>query len=110
MSKLSNLRQELKSFASEEKAKASAWFFKTDKGQYGYGDKFIGVTVPEQRAIAKKYKDLTLFDLEKLIKSELHEERLTALFILVNKFEKANKENQRPIFEFYIENLKYVNN
>lgn len=110
MSSLNNLRKDLRIKASAEKAKASSWFFKTGEGQYGFGDKFIGVTVPEQRTIAKVYKDLTLVDLEELLNSDIHEERLTALFILVDKFKKASPELRRPIFEFYIENMKRVNN
>lgn len=97
--------------SSPEKAKASSWFFKTGKGDYGEGDKFIGVTVPEQRKIARKYKYLSLQDLQKFISSDIHEERLTALFILVGKFESAKNELEREsLFSFYIKNLKFVNN
>lgn len=108
---LTKLRVELKKLGSTDTAKASSWFFKTSEGQYGYGDKFIGVTVPEQHAIAKKYKDITLGDAEKLLQSEIHEERLTALFILVNKFNRKSDQNtQKDIFELYLRNLKHVNN
>lgn len=86
-----NLQKDLRKVATPEKAKASSWFFKTGKGQYGYGDKFLGVTVPEQRTIAKKYEDLGLEDLQSLLKSEYHEERLVALFILVLQFQKVTK-------------------
>jgi 3-methyladenine DNA glycosylase AlkD len=110
MSQLNYLRQQLQEVSSEKKAKASSWFFKTGEGQYGHGDKFIGVTVPEQRKIAKKFPDLTLVDLEKLLESDIHEERLTALFILVGKYQKANEELKKLIFEFYLTHMSGVNN
>lgn len=110
MAGLRSLRNELKKLSSPKKAEASSWFFKTGKGQYGEGDVFIGVTVPEQRAIAKKYKDLKLLDLQKLISSPIHEERLTALIILVDKFKKNKGVERENLFKFYIINLKYINN
>jgi len=120
MSKLSELQKDLRKVASSEKAKKSEWFFKTGEGQYGYGDKFIGVTMPEQRVIAKKYLDLNLSDLEKLLKSKIHEERSVALIILVRQFEKEEKiatssspprnDRREQIFEFYLSHSRYVNN
>ncbi len=110
MNVLKSLRLDLKNASSSEKAKASSWFFKTGKGQYGYGDKFIGVTVPDQRKLVKKYKDIALIDLQKLISSKIHEERLTALFILVDKFRRAKGFDREKLFRFYIINLKYVSN
>ncbi len=68
---------DLTRLSSSKKAKASAWFFKTGKGQYGEGDVFIGVTVPEQRAVAKQYKELPLGEVKKLLASPIHEHRLT---------------------------------
>jgi 3-methyladenine DNA glycosylase AlkD len=97
--------------ASPKKAKASAWFFKTGKGQYGYGDVFIGLTVPEQRTIAKKYVATARFPLlKKLLQSKIHEYRLTALLILVAQYEKAETGMQKQIYEFYLENIDRVNN
>ncbi len=110
MSQLSDLKKELRNVATEKKAKASSWFFKTGEGQYGYGDKFLGVTVPEQRQIAKKFPDLTLVDIEKLLESAIHEERLTALFILVGKYQKGSEELKKLIFEFYLTHMSRINN
>lgn len=107
---LENLRADLKEKSSAEKAKASAWFFKTGPGQYGEGDKFIGVTVPEQRAISRKYKDLNFKEIETLLHSPIHEERLVALFILVLKFKKASEEGRQEIYDFYLANKSYINN
>src|SRR3989338_3770086 len=81
-------------------------FFKTGKGEYGEGDIFLGIKVPEQRKLAGKYKELDLEILQKLIQSPVHEHRLTALFILIYQF----KMNPKEIFEFYIKNTQYVNN
>lgn len=107
---LKSLRADLRKLATPEKKKASEWFFKTAQGQYGFGDKFIGVTVPEQRTIAKKYQELPLIDLIILLKSEIHEERLTALIILVHKFQKADQKLKKDIYEIYLKHSKYINN
>jgi len=75
-------KKELRKNASQEKAKILSRFFKTGPGQYGAGDRFLGITVPKQRSIAKQFFDLSLHDLQKLLNSVYHEERLTALLIL----------------------------
>ncbi len=93
---LTQLRSELKRAGTAERAKTSSWFFKTGPGQYGEGDKFLGITVPEQRKIAKKFYDLIrLEDARKLLHSPYHEERFTALEILVMQFERAVKEGHQ---------------
>ncbi len=106
---LRNLKADLKKIATPKKAKASLWFFKTGKGEYGEGDKFIGVSVPEQRKIASKYKNLSLVDISQLLKSKIHEERSVALFILVKNFQ-TNESNRSDIFAFYLKHRKFVNN
>ena len=109
-----SLKSDLNKLATPQKAKASEWFFKTDPGQYGEGDQFIGVTVPEQRSIARKYKDLPLSQAEQLLKSPIHEERLVALIILVERFKSANRqsdqETQKEIYDFYLSHTDRVNN
>src|SRR3990170_7715735 len=85
------LKTDLIKLASAKKAKASEWFFKTGPGQYGEGDQFIGVTVPKQRSVAKKYKDLPLSQAKQLLKSPIHEERLVALIILVERFKSTGQ-------------------
>src|SRR3989344_4505664 len=103
---LKQIKKELQSKANKEKAKIYQGFFKTKKGEYGEGDVFLGLTVPEQRGIAKKYSNIELSDLNILMKTKITQERLTALLILVDKYKK-DKEN---IFNFYLKNLNYVNN
>ncbi len=107
---LKQLKQDLQKLANPQKAKNLARFFKTGKGEYGEGDIFLGITVPEQRKIANKYKNLPLVDLQNLIKGKIHEQRLVSLLILVNQFKKANQVKQKEIFNFYLKNTNYINN
>jgi hypothetical protein len=87
---LNNLLQNLKSLANPKKAKDLSWFFKTGKGQYGEGDKFVGITVPYLRNLVKIYWDLLdLSDVEKILHSPIHEYRLVALLILVKQYPKT---------------------
>ncbi|KMQ69853.1 DNA alkylation repair protein [Chryseobacterium sp. FH2] len=95
-----------------EKAEFFPKFFKTGKGEYGEGDVFLGVKVPDQRAVAKEYYSrISLDDLSKLLSSKYHEHRLTALFILISKFEKTKDPKiKEEVIDFYINHLQYVNN
>lgn len=101
---------ELQKSANPQKAEHSKRFFKTGPGQYGEGDRFIGVTVPEQRLVGRKFGDLSLTELTKLLHSEIHEHRLTALMILVEQYKKADSPVQEKIYKLYIKNTKYINN
>lgn len=105
-----NVGVALQQIATKERAESNAWFFKTGSGQYGEGDKFLGVTVPQQRKVAKKFKDLPLTEVEKLVKSPWHEERLTGLFILVGQYQKADLKTKKEIAGFYHKNRACVNN
>jgi 3-methyladenine DNA glycosylase AlkD len=105
-----NLQQTVKEHSNKELGIFLQRFFKTGKGGYAEGDVFAGIKVPVSRKIATKFKDLKLPDLQKIIKSKIHEERLIALFILVNKFKKGDEKIKEKIFNFYLKNMKYVNN
>lgn len=107
---LPNLTHDLYPLSSPEKARTYAWFFKTGKGQYGYGDRFIGCTVPEMRKVAKKYVSMSFADLKKLLKNKIHEYRFMALEILVMKYEKADVKEKKKIVRFYLKNKKMINN
>lgn len=93
-----------------EVAKHSTMFFKTGVGEYGYGDKFLGIRVPEVRKLAQENKSASLKELSNLIINPYHEVRLCVLHILVLKYEKAELKEQREIFKFFIKNIQYVNN
>jgi len=107
---LKQLEKELQKSGNPSKAKIYSRFFKTGKGGYGEGDVFIGLTVPEQRALAKKYVNLSITDVEKLLSNKIHEYRLTGFFILVYKFEKADEEQKKEIVDFYLKNKHRANN
>lgn len=107
---LKDIKKEIQKAGNPEKAKFLMRFFKTKEGQYGHGDLFLGLTVPQSRIIAQKYKDLALSDVQKLLESKYHEERLIALLILVRNFQKGSKELQKKIFDLYLANTDYINN
>jgi len=107
---LNSFFSELKNASDPERAKNLSWFFKTGKGKYGEGDIFIGITVPHLREISKKYQDLDLRDLQKLLDSKIHEHRLSALMILRMQYQKSNIKDQREIVRFYLKNTKKINN
>jgi len=110
MKKANGLKKELNNLADKKQAEILQRFFKTGKGEYGGGDIFLGIKVPLQRQIAKKYPDLKLKELQVLLNSKIHEHRLTALIILVNKYSKADQKDRRNIFNFYLKNSKNINN
>jgi len=110
MSSSKDVVRELNSLATPQKAKASAWFFKTGPGQYGEGDQFIGVTMPEQRVVAKQFRDLPLAEIEELVTSPIHEHRMTGLIILVDQFKKADGASRKTIYDFYLAHTANVNN
>ncbi|PIZ58164.1 DNA alkylation repair protein [bacterium (Candidatus Torokbacteria) CG_4_10_14_0_2_um_filter_35_8] len=107
---VSQIKKDLKKLSDPEKAKILLKFFKTEKGGYGEGDKFLGIKVPDQRKIAKKYRDLSLSKIQDLLSSKIHEYRLTSLFILADKYQRSDKNNKKKIFEFYLKNTKNINN
>lgn len=104
------LKQALTSQSDTKKAIISQRFFKTGKGEYGEGDVFLGLTVPEVRSIAIQYKTLALSDIGKLLQSKIHEERLTALLVLVFQFQKGDDVSKHTIFKFYLNHTKWINN
>lgn len=110
MNKLSSIKKDLSNVSSRSRAEASKRFFKTAKGQYGYGDMFIGIKVPDQRIVARKYKNLSLIEIKKLLSSKVHEYRLTALLILVLQYKSANTQSRMQIVKFYLTHKKWVNN
>lgn len=112
MDYLTKIQAELETYIEPEKSEFLPKFFNAVPGGYGEGDQFLGIRVPNQRKVARKYyKKISLSTVEQLLQSEYHEHRLTALIILVYKFEKAKSEQDRAeIVDLYLKNLDYVNN
>lgn len=111
MSNIIKIKKELASFSSTEKQKVFIRFFKTGKGQYGEGDRFIGITVPEVRKVAKSwYKKVTLNECVSILQSEIHEERHCALIMMVYKYEISDELEKKNILDNYLANTKYINN
>jgi 3-methyladenine DNA glycosylase AlkD len=101
---------QLQSKAKADKAGFLPRFFKTGPGEYGEGDFFLGVVVPDQRAAASQFRDLATVEVRKLLSSKWHECRLTAVFILVLQFERSEEPRRAELVEFYLSNLDSVNN
>lgn len=111
MNPSNEILKELKFFSSKEKSEFFPRFFKTGKGEYGEGDEFWGITVPNIRSVAKKYyKQISLEQLKSLLIHSIHEVRLCAYIILTYKFEKADIEGKEEIYTFYVNNLEGCNN
>ena len=127
--KASHVMAELKKYQEPERIPVLSSFFKSGKGQYGEGDKFIGVTVPNMRIVSRKFIDLSLDEVEKLVQHKIHEYRSCGLAILVEKFEalekclkktektgaksadlKSVKAQQKAIYDFYLAHTACVNN
>ena len=104
------LQSSLREIADAAVAEHSQSFFKTGKGEYGEGDRFLGIRVPELRKHAGRCSDLELREIATLLESEFHEERLLALFILVKKFARAGSRDRKNIYNFYLRHKKRVNN
>jgi 3-methyladenine DNA glycosylase AlkD len=104
------LERALAALASPAHAAGMARFFKTGKGQYGEGDKFLGISVPVQRRIALEYRSLPLTEIAHLLQSPWHEHRFCALEILVHEYERGGEPLRRKIFRFYLDNTAGINN
>ena len=109
---LEQLQKELNDLRNPEQAKNLQRFFKTGAGEYAEGDIFLGIKVPVSRQLAKKYSHLNFQEIQQLLNSKIHEHRLIALLILIEKYKKSKKNRleQRKIFELYLKNTKNINN
>ena len=104
-------REEIRALANKNIAEHSLRFFKTAKGQYGYGDIFLGVRAPKIRLIAKKHIDISITDMKTLIQSKYHEERFLGLIILVKKYAKSkDKKDTKKLYDIYVSSFKHINN
>ena len=102
-SELAELRRELREYANPRRVRELEWFFKTEPGGYGEGDKFLGPMVPQTRSVAANHYKLQRSDLDQLFRSEYHEERLCGLVILTKQFERAkNPVDKAELYEYYL--------
>ena len=104
------ITNKLQALSDAEKREIFPKFFKAGKGEYGEGDRFLGVTVPNIRAIAKLHKDISIEEIRELIQSEWHEVRLCALIIMVEKSKKKDEALRKELFNLYISQTKRINN
>jgi len=108
--KTEDIRQRLRNLADEEKAAVLRGFFKTGPGQYGEGDVFLGITVPQLRKLARECRDASDSQVKNLIRSAVHEERMLALFLLIGKYGRGDLKEKKDICEFYLKHARFVNN
>ena len=101
---------EMKALADPVRAAHSQKFFCTGPGQYGSGDRFLGIRVPQVREVAARYRDLDLHEVHQLLSSPIHEIRLLALVALVTQFKKSDPAGKKAIYDLYMHNRRYVNN
>ena len=104
------ITNKLQALSDAEKREIFPKFFKAGKGEYGEGDRFLGVTVPNIRAIAKLHKDISIEEIRELIQSEWHEVRLCALIIMVEKSKKKDETLRKELFNLYLSQTKRINN
>ncbi len=104
------IQTHLRSIADPAIAKISQSFFKTGPGQYGEGDIFLGIKVPTLRALIKKYRGTPLKTIQALIKSKFHEERVFALFLLIDFYQRGTMSDQQQAYELYLANTSHINN
>lgn len=107
---LAAIRKEIRALGTPERAKSSLRFFRTGPGEYGEGDKFLGLTVPEMRAIARRYRALDHDAVVELLQSHWHEERLVALVLLVDGYQRGDKPQRDRIHRAYLANTRRINN
>jgi len=105
-----SIRSDLRSLKDPEKARILSGFFKTGPGDYGEGDHFLGIKVPEIRKIVRKHRKAFLHEVLKLLHSRYHEERLAALLILVHQYQHGDETRKNEIFRTYLDNTAHINN
>ena len=104
------IQKELETYVDPVKREYLHGFYKTGKGQYGEGDKFLGVVVPNTRIVAKRHKDIPFEVMAELLQSEWHECRLCALLMMVERFKKSDEKEREAIYRFYLSQTERINN
>lgn len=104
------IQKHLQKLGNKKRAKVLQGFFKTRPGEYGEGDIFLGIRVPELRKLAKEYQNIPFKDVTQLLEAPIHEERLLSLLILVRKYSKGTESEKKRIYELYLKNTCFINN
>ena len=107
---LNSVRRDIRKLARRQRAESNKWFFKTAPGEYGAGDRFLGVTVPQLRVLAREYRDMPMKYIVTLLRSPWHEERLLALLILVGQYVRGDAHARQDIHQLYLRNTASINN
>ena len=107
---LSALKRRLRTLANPAQAKTAQWFFKTGPGEYGEGDRFLGIRVPVIRGLVREFAALDLEAVATLLHSPWHEERLLAVLLLVRQYERGTPAERTAIYRLYLRSLRYINN
>jgi len=105
-----SVSKRLRKMADKGRARLLQRFFKTGPGEYGYGDVFIGLRVPDVRKAARESSSLPLDEAVKLLRSHIHEERLAALLIMIEKFKKGGPADKKAVYGCYLRHTRYINN
>ena len=108
--KAKDIQAALRELANPNIAGPSQQFFKTGEGEYGAGDQFLGIRVPNIRKIARRFREAPFTAMKTVLRSKYHEERLCALFLLVHRYQRGDEAQRREVFDHYLANTKYVNN
>lgn len=104
------IRRKLRTHAIPANVEILQRFFKTGPGQYAAGDRFIGVKLPNLRVVCRECRDVPMASVRTLLRSDIHEERLLALLVLVDAFKCADEAGKRRIYECYLEHTTFINN
>jgi 3-methyladenine DNA glycosylase AlkD len=104
------IRKKIRELANTDRAEFSQRFFKTGPGEYGEGDTFLGLSVPQMRTLAKEYRAISNEEVVNLLQSAIHDERAIALFILVQAFAKGDEAKKRQIYDLYLQQTEFINN
>jgi 3-methyladenine DNA glycosylase AlkD len=110
LSNVGNIRREFRSLGNPAIAEYSQRFFKTGVGEYGEGDKFLGIRVPVVRKAVQEHKEISEKEVRVFLQSKYHEERLFAALLLVDQFKRGTDSDKERIYHFYLDNTRYINN
>jgi 3-methyladenine DNA glycosylase AlkD len=104
------IRLKIRKLKDDQRAQGLQRFFKTGPGQYGEGDVFLGIRVPDLRSLAREHRTARLSEIKQLLKSRFHEERVLALMMLVHAYSKGDQEAKRKIYDLYLKSTRFINN